>query len=371
MNRNQQARLDRLIHEARNHELDWVLCMLPENIFYFSGFRSTFYTRFIGVLVPTDPDREPLLCASFIDRQLIETDLWSQTWFDKAVTWGPGSEYGTHWDFLKAYLGPGIRLGVDAIQLDFYQQLKDTFPGIDVVDLTDEILNVRMVKDDAEIDKIKKAFALAEDVMAHVPEWLQNPMTEAELAAELNYCALKSGAEAIFYPTLVSCGQKMLAFHAPPLDRPIRKNELIRIAFGLQLDGYGSDIVRHFCIGAMPAELEPLRQAYFEVRRMIAETIRPGLDCADLLKRVGDLYRERGVADYWLQSIGHGIALTIHELPRIAGTDSTILRENMVLAIEPILALHPHGAIAHCDGVRVTADGCEWLSGRLSDVTIL
>ena len=212
---------------------------------------------------------------------------------------------------------------------------------------------------------------VAKDVTDHVPGWLQAPITEVELAAELNYCALESGAEAIFYPTLVSGGEKMLALHSPPLNRPIKKDELVRIALGLQLDGYGSDIVRHFCIGTMPTELEPLRKAYFEVRRIIADTIRPGLESADLLKLVVDLYRERGVVGHWLQSIGHGIALTIHEFPRIAGADSTVLRENMVLAIEPILALPPFGAIAHCDGIRVTADGCEWLSGRLTDITII
>jgi Xaa-Pro aminopeptidase len=96
MNENQQARIDRLVREARSHELDWILCTLPENIFYFSGFRTTFYTRFVGVLVPTDTGREPVLTASFIDRRLIETDLWSRTWFKNAAIWGPGSEYATH-----------------------------------------------------------------------------------------------------------------------------------------------------------------------------------------------------------------------------------------------------------------------------------
>jgi len=371
MNKNQRARIERLIRKTESHKLDWILCTLPENIFYFSGFRTTFYTRFIGVLVPTDSSLEPVLTASFIDRRLIETDLWSRTWFKKAAIWGPGSQYATHWDVLKDHLSEGIRLGVDAIQLDFYQQLLKAFPGIEVVNLTDEILNVRTVKDENEIETIKKAFALAEDVMDRVPDWLAAPITEADLAAELNYCALKSGAEAIFYPTLVSCGEKMLAFHSPPLNRPIKENELIRIAFGLQIDGYGSDIVRHFCIGTLPAELEPLRKAFYEVRRIIADTIRPGLNSSDLLKLVEGLYRERGVVDYWLHNIGHGIALTIHEFPRIAGADSTILRENMVLAIEPILALPPYGAIAHCDGVRLTADGCEWLSGRHTDVIVI
>ncbi len=371
MTKNQEARIEKLILQAQSRNLDWILCTLPENIFYFSGFRTTFYTRFIGVLVPADSTRQPVLSASFIDRQLIETDLWSRTWFKKAAIWGPGSEHATHWDVLKTYLKPGVRLGVDAIQLDFYQQLQEVFPGIEVVNLTDEILNIRTVKDEDEIAVIKRAFALAEDVMDQVPGWLQFSITEADLAAELNYRALKSGAEGIFYPTLVSCGQKMLAFHSPPLNRPIKENQLIRIAFGVQLDGYGSDIVRHFSIGVMPQELEPLRKAFFEVRRIIADTIRPGLDSADLLKLVEDQYRDRGVADYWLKNIGHGIALTIHEFPRIAGADSTVLRENMVLAIEPILALSPYGAIAHCDGIRITADGCQWLSGKLSDVVIV
>ena len=48
MNKNKRARIDRLIRKTESHALDWILCTLPENIFYFSGFRTTFYTRFIG-----------------------------------------------------------------------------------------------------------------------------------------------------------------------------------------------------------------------------------------------------------------------------------------------------------------------------------
>ena len=371
MNQYQTARVENLRAEAAKNNLDYVLCMLPENIFYFSGFRTTFYTRFIGVLTPSDPSLEPVLIASFIDRQLIETDMWSRTWFKKAAIWGPGSEFGTHWDALNAHLKPGMRLGVDAIGLDFYQELLKNYPGMEVLNLTDEILALRTIKDPEEIATIKRAYKLAEDVMDNVAGWLQNPMTEAELAAELNYTALKSGAEEIFYPTLVSCGEKIMALHSPPLNRPIGPNQLVRIAFGLQVDGYGSDIVRHFCKGRLAPELEPLRKAYFEVRAMIPEIVKPGVDTLDLLKFVEDEYTKRNVAQYWLHNFGHGLALTIHEFPRIAGGISNILKENMVLAFEPILALSPHGAIAHCDGLVVTADGSELLSGRITDVVIV
>jgi Xaa-Pro aminopeptidase len=371
MNRYQKNRVDNLRAEAAKHDLDWVLCMLPENIFYFSGFRSTFYTAFIGTLVPSDPAKEPVLIGMFIDRQLIEQDIWSKTWFEKTAIWGPGCEYANHWEALSAYLRPGTRLGVDAVTLGFYQELLKNFPGMEIKNITDEILALRTVKDAQEITTIKKAFNLAEDVMDKVAAWLQEPMTEAELAARLNYTALKAGAEAIFYPTLVSCGDKITALHSPPTSRPIKEKELLRVAFGLQIDGYGSDIVRHFCIGKPPAEMEPLRKAFFEVHDLIPGRIKPGVDTVDLYNFVRHEYTKRGVAEYWIGNFGHGLALTIHEFPRVSGALHATLQENMVLAYEPILARHPFGAMAHCDGVVVTKDGCEMLSGRIKDVVIV
>ena len=62
----------------------------PKTFFYFSGFRSTFYTRFIGVLTPSDPSLEPVLIASFIDRQLIENRHVVSDLVQKGGHLGPG-----------------------------------------------------------------------------------------------------------------------------------------------------------------------------------------------------------------------------------------------------------------------------------------
>jgi len=64
-------RVKRLAAVGQVREGDWILCTLPENIFYFSGFRTLFYTRFIGVLVPVKEKREPVLIVSFIDRRIV------------------------------------------------------------------------------------------------------------------------------------------------------------------------------------------------------------------------------------------------------------------------------------------------------------
>jgi Xaa-Pro dipeptidase len=373
MGTTQNVRIRRLIDVGKERGLDWILCVLPENIFYFSGFRTMFYTRFIGVLVPVREEREPVLIASFIDHRLVVDKIWSPHWLQETLIWGPGLEYAhkTPWDALQVYLKPGVKLGVDAIQYDLYEQLLQLFPGLTVVSLQSQILDLRMVKTQEEIDKVRAAFVLTEKVLARVPEWLQHPMSEMDLAAEIDHVALKEGAEAMFYPTLVSCGAKMMAYHSPPLRRPIVENELIRIALGIQIDGYGSDMVRSFCKGRPPADVLPLKDAFFEAQEAILGMLRPGVTSSELLAKVGQLYENRGCLKNWSWNIGHGLALTIHEPPRIAGADQTVIREGMILAIEPGLACPPFGAFAHCDGAVVTGNGCERLSSVMKDLVIV
>lgn len=367
-------RVQRLLEIGKEQNLDWILCTLPENIFYFSGFRTMFYTRFIGVLVATRDDVAPVLIASFIDAKLIKDRIWSPHWFEKTVLFGPSADcqFPTHWDALKSFWDGKIRLGVDDLSYAFYAQLVKFFPKIEVQSLLNDILQIRIIKEEGEIDQIRKASGMTEEVIAGVPGLLQHEITEADLAAELNRAGIRAGAEALFYPTLVSCGEKMLALHSPPLHRPIRNNELVRIAFALQVDGYGSDVVRTFCRGTPPVEILPLRDAFFEAQEAIFEMLRPGRRSVDLVNKVGEIYRKRSCEKYWARNVGHGIALTIHEPPWIAGNDETVMNENMVVAIEPFLMVPPLGAFAHCDVVRVTAQGCERLSpGLLRGLTVV
>ena len=370
MTQDKMTRVSRLIQTAKAQDLDWVLCMLPENIFYFSGFRTMLYTKFIGVLIPVKDDLEPVLIAPAVDDRLVNGNIWSPHWFKKALVWGVEKtfEHKSPWDALKTCLSPGMRLGVDAIQFNIYQQLLQHFPGLDVQDIQSEILAIRSQKDEEEIKKVAAAYQLAMKIMTQVQQWLQEPMTESQLAAKINYMATNEGADGYLFPTLVSCGEKILATHSPPLPRPIEPNKLIRVALGIQLDGYGSDLIRTFCVGQPPSDVLPIKNAFFEAQQAVIDMIRPGVSTADLLAKVKEIYEKRNCLNNWRNMIGHGLALSIHEPPAIAGNDRTEIRENMILAVEPGLRCLPHGAFAHCDGVRVTTDGCERLSEGMMDI---
>ena len=72
----------------------------------------------------------------------------------------------TPFRYLAEFVRPGVRLGVDAVQYDFYKQLVKNFPDLQVADLQKEILDIRVVKSEEEIARIKDAFALTEKIMA-------------------------------------------------------------------------------------------------------------------------------------------------------------------------------------------------------------
>ncbi len=373
MNLDKQNRVRRLIEAVKKHDTDWVLCMLPENIYYFSGFRTMLYTRFVGMLASIKENREPVLIVSSIDRELALKKIWSPNWFKEIVLWGPDAdmEYKTHWDVLKVYLRPGIRLGVDGIQYNFFEQLTDIFPGLEIINITPEIQAIQQIKSPEEIRNIQAAYALAEKVMGQVPLWLQEPLTEVDLSAEMDRMGRKQGADGFCFPTLVSCGEKMLAFHSPPLPRPIKENELIRVAFGPTVNGYGSDILRTFCKGQPPPNVLPIKNAFFDAQEAVFDMLRPGVTSQELLKTVSQMYQKRGCLQNWGNNIGHGLGLTIHEPPRIAGTDATRMQADMILAIEPSLKCLPYGSFAHCDGVRITEKGCEMLSSSMRDLVLV
>jgi len=68
---------------GKEQNQDWILCALPENIFCFSGFRTMFYARFVGLFVATRDEFIPMLIASLIDAKLIKDRIWSPHWLEK------------------------------------------------------------------------------------------------------------------------------------------------------------------------------------------------------------------------------------------------------------------------------------------------
>jgi Xaa-Pro aminopeptidase len=346
--------------------VDAVLCTSPDNIYYYSGFRTTLYTRFVAVLIRIDRPDSPILIVSTIDKRMIEERIWSPPWVTDIVFHGPDQQPGiqpTPEAALKANLGGIKRLGVDSLRLAEVDLLNQAAPNINIVQVSAQLDEGKKKKDEQEVALLRKANLLAMQGMEKVCQMLAGgPVTEIEISVQLEADARLAGADGFGYPTLVSSGAKMAAIHSPALNRLAESNHVLRVAFGPTIEGYTADIVRTFCVGKPPKELISLQDGYLEAFEKLLGMIRPGVNVINLFSAVEDIYTKWGVRSYWMNSIGHGVGMTIHEQPRIAKGSQAVLSEGMVIAVEPFLVMPGFGGYAQCDVIALKESGPELLA---------
>jgi Xaa-Pro aminopeptidase len=356
-----------ILAEKVRGTVDAVLCTNPDNIYYFSGFRTTLYTRFIAVLIRMDRSDAPILIVSTIDKRMIEDRIWSPPWVADILYHGPDQQPGiapSPAAALASHLVGIERIGVDSLRLAEVDQLHEAAADIQIVQIASQIDAVKLNKDAQELAYLKQANLLAMHGLAGVPTLLKTgpTITEIGIAVQLEADARMSGADGFGYPTLVSSGGKMAAIHSPALHRRVEPDQPLRIAFGPTVEGYTADIVRTFCLGKPSEELIRLQDGYLAALEGLLKMIRPGVKVAALVSAVEEIYTQRGIRNFWRNSIGHGVGITVHEPPRLVAGSETILSDGMVLAVEPFLVVPGLGGYAQCDVLIVKDSGPEILA---------
>ena len=366
-----RQRVGRLMSQLSG-QVEALLCMSPENIYFLTGFRTMLYTRFTAAVARFDEPDSPGLIASSVDRALVTSRVWSPPWTDRVAYHGTSPDVAPT---PQAAVGPflrGIRrLGVDSIKLVDAAVIEQACPGVQLVNVAAQIDAVKVIKSPAEVAHLRAANRIAMDGIARAQALVASgPTTELEVAVELDGYARRQGADGFGYPTLVSCGVKMLAAHSPALARPVERGTPLRIAHGPTVEWYTADVVRTVCAGEPPALLRRLQDGYLAARDAIFARLRPGATAADLLDAAHAEYARRDLLGYWRNSLGHGVGLSIHEPPRLGAGSQDQVRAGMVVAIEPSLSVAGFGGYAQCDVVHVTDGGFELLTPGLQGLVL-
>ena len=91
-------------------------------------------------------------------------------------------------------------------------------------------------------------------------------------------------------------------------------------------------------------------------------TIRPGLRCCDVDRRLREYYRENDLTAYWRCHIGHALGHRMHEAPFFDIGDETLIEPGMVFSVEPGLFVPGFGGFRHSDTLLVQEAGIELLT---------
>lgn len=294
-------------------------------------------------------------------------------------------------------LGLGGTLGVelDVMPAALFQRLQgQLFPRHRIVDLSPFIRQQRMIKSDFELEQIRRAARLLDEVLSKAATLLREGMTELELAAALEYELRLGGHQGLvrtrtwnlemFFGHVLS---GVSGLHPAYVDTPsggpgfshgfpqgagrkqLTRNEPVSIDLAACINGYIADCTRLYVLGHLPAPAMDVLALVEHLFQLFSREAKPGVSPAVLYEQLLEEVRHAGWQEYfmgWGQDrvnfIGHGVGLELDELPVIAPRFTQPLHRNVVIAFEPKFFLPELGMLGFEDTGVITPAGVEWLT---------
>lgn len=221
---------------------------------------------------------------------------------------------------------------------------------------------LREVKDADEIQRMRRAALVGCGLFDGMLAYLQAGLTEIEVAAELEHAARLAGVEGMSFETIVASGERSALPHGRASTAKLPRRGFVTLDFGVMLDGYCSDMTRTVHIGkAMDGERE-VYDFVLEAQEAAVAKVAPGVTAGEVDEAARSVLRRAGLDKYFSHSTGHGVGLEIHEGPRIAAKQTQVLKEGMVITIEPGVYMPGKFGLRIEDMVLVTAKGGEVLT---------
>lgn len=242
-----------------------------------------------------------------------------------------------------------------------YLRFSKLFPHAVFVDLTDDLQELRAVKEPQEIDAIRAAVRLNDRIWRRATRRFAAGMTEREMARIIRRMMIDEGDGEAF-DTIVCVGRNAAECHHRPDDTRWDGRESVLVDMGVRLNGWCSDMTR--CLkGRRPSAR--YREVYDLVRaanRAAIAAVRPGVTGKALDAVARQMLAAHGYGAAFGHSLGHGVGLEIHEAPYASKSSRWTLRSGMLVTIEPGVYLEGELGVRLEDLVLVTDDGCEVLT---------
>jgi len=264
----------------------------------------------------------------------------------------------------KNILPEGSRLGFEAQHLSFrlFSQLQKNFEKIKFVATEHFIEKIAIPKSPGEIASLRQAGAMACAVWDLILPCIHRGVSESDIAAEIIYRSRKLGSEIEAFDPIVASGPRSALPHGRSTNRRLQSGDFVVIDYGCVVEGYASDVTRTIAVGEPPAKLVAAHAAVKAACQLACEAARPGMEGIKLDEVVRKFFESRGFKDEFNHSLGHGLGLDVHSLPRLGPESKDIIPANAVITIEPGLYFPELGGVRLEDDVLVTATGNEVLT---------
>ncbi len=351
------SKLEGIMEEAN---LDAVLITYEWNVFYFTQ-------------VPRPAGSYLLLIRGDEPKMVVPAlDFWRIKHFTKEIEVIPYSAYDIP--------GTDVKPIRESVVLWLSRELSSKKVGLDIsfttsvgmkikeklgdsaVDIGEKISELRAVKESEEITFMKEALRITESALRKVLIDIKQGLREYEVAAMLESGMRFLGADGYAFETIVASGPNGAFPHALPTNKEIMNGDEVVIDMGARFNGYCSDMTRTPVVGKPSPELRKVIEAVNEAVNEATDKVGPGVEVSEVDGAARKVLNKYGLSRYFIHSLGHGVGVEVHEIPRVAQGVKYTLEPGMVITIEPGVYINGKFGVRIENMVVVTKSGHEVLN---------
>jgi Xaa-Pro aminopeptidase len=251
----------------------------------------------------------------------------------------------------------------DVVTVSFYEKLRESLKSTAIANTSNLIESLREIKDDEEIAAIRQAVKIAEQAFLDLGDKIAIGQSEKRVADELEYAIRLGGGTCGAFPSIVGVGPRAALPHGRPTpDAKIGDHDFVLIDWGARWQGYHSDLTRVLVTGKLSPQLQKVYEVVLAAQAAAIAVIRPGAVMKDVDGAARRVIDDAGYSQEFNHSLGHGLGLAVHELPRLAPDQERKLAPGMVVTVEPGIYIPDVLGVRIEDDVLVTPDGHEILT---------
>lgn len=242
------------------------------------------------------------------------------------------------------------------------EQFRNEARDVQWIPLGCAVDEIRRIKSKEELQKLKISESIADMAFSTVLRQLRVGLTEIEVALMLENAMRKQGAEGISFETIAASGLNSAMPHSVPSRKKLEPGDFVIMDFGCIYEGYCSDMTRTVVMGKADKKQKEIYETVLCAQKEGLKAARAGHTGKEIDKAARDIIEEAGYGTYFGHSLGHSVGLFIHESPRFSPKEESVIRENMVITVEPGIYIPGFGGVRIEDMVIIKENDCENLT---------
>jgi Xaa-Pro aminopeptidase len=261
----------------------------------------------------------------------------------------------------------------DEMTVARYESFKLQFTGKDIklIPAGGTVRELREIKTAEEIECITEAQRISDAVFVKMLKFIKTDVSEKDIAVEIEHQIKLLGGDGLAFDTIVASGTNSSMPHAHPSSKKIQGGDPVTMDFGARVKGYCADMTRTVFVGKPSPEMKNIYNVVLKTQQFAIKNVKAGVKCREIDAYAREVLKANALEQYFTHGLGHGLGLDIHESPSLSQESETVLRQNMIITVEPGVYMPGIGGVRIEDMLLIKEDGYKNLTSSPKDLIIL